>query len=477
MTINNIDVSGLSKQEAIDKIQTAVDSIMEDEIILKHGEYEITVTLNQMELEVNVQEKVVEACQIGRSGNIITNNYEILRTLIYGKNVELDFTFNDEIVQSIYSTLDEDWEDKFINNSYYIEDDTLIIVRGTSGIVIDEEALQEAVEELIIEKIQGIEVNEIEIPVITKNPEEIDLEEIRNEIYKEAQNASYDEETSTLTTHVNGVDFAITIEEAEELLKEDKEEYEIPLEITIPEVTTEQLGEEAFPEQLASFSTRYDASNTNRSTNIELAAEAINGTVLLPGETFSFNGVVGPRTKAKGYLLAGAYSAGELVETYGGGVCQVSTTIYNAVLYANLEIVERYNHSSVVSYVNCGRDATVSYGSKDFKFKNSRNYAIMIKAEAKNGILTIEIWGIKEEEEYEIEITSEVTEVITYSTKYVYDSSLAKGEEVVSSSGVNGAKSITYKITKKNGLVISKEVLSEDSYNPMSRVIKTGSSV
>lgn len=148
--------------------------------------------------------------------------------------------------------------------------------------------------------------------------------------------------------------------------------------------------------------------------------------------------------------------------------------MYNTVLYANLEIVERYNHSSVVSYVDPGRDATVSYGSKDFKFKNSRTYAIKIKAEAKNGILTIEIWGIHEKEELDIELTSEVTDVIICNTKYVYDSSLRKDQEIVQTLGANGAKSIAYKIVKKNGAIISKTVLSEDSYNPMTKVIRTG---
>ncbi len=384
ITISNVDVSGLNKQEAEDKMQKIIDNLMEEQIILKHGEYEKVVSFKQMEVNVDLQKKVYEACTIGRNKNIIANNYQILYVLLHGKNIELDINYNEELVQSIYNNLDEEWEDKFIDNSYYIEDDKLVIVMGKQGVEIDKKALEEEINNLILERIAGKKIYELEIPVITKVPEEINIEEIRNEIYKEAKNASYDEETSTLTTHVNGVDLKITIEEAKELLKEKKEEYEIPLEITKPEITTDKLGEEAFPEKLATFSTRYDASNVNRSTNIELASSEINGTILLPDEKFSFNGVVGPRTKAKGYLMAGAYAAGELVETYGGGVCQVSSTIYNAVLYANLEIVERSNHSSVVSYVDCGRDATVSYGSKDFKFKNSRNYAIMLKAKAEN---------------------------------------------------------------------------------------------
>ncbi len=382
--INNINVSGLSKNEAEEKLQGLVNNILDDEITLKYGDYESIITLKQIELEVDVQDKVYEACVIGRNKNIIANNYKILQTILFGKNINLEYKFNEEIIKSLYNNLDEEWENKFVDNSYYIDKDELVITKGKSGVIIDQEALQQKINQLIYDKIEGKEINEIEIPVITKNLEEIDVEKIRNEIYKEPKNASYNEETSTLTTHTNGVDFKISVDEAKELLKQEKEEYIIPLKITKPEITTEQFGEEAFPEVLGSFSTRYDASNINRSTNIELGAAAMNGTVLLPGETFSFNGTVGPRTKAKGYLLAGAYSAGELVESYGGGVCQISSTLYNAVLYANLEIVQRYNHSSVVSYVNAGRDATVSYGGKDFKFKNSRDYAIKVEAKANN---------------------------------------------------------------------------------------------
>lgn len=144
------------------------------------------------------------------------------------------------------------------------------------------------------------------------------------------------------------------------------------------------------------------------------------------------------------------------------------------MLYANLEIVERYNHSSVVSYVDPGRDATISYGSKDFKFSNPRNFAVRLNLKATNGILEVEIKGVSEEE-FEIEIVSEKTDVIPCAVKYKYDSSLSEEQEIIETYGANGAKSITYKIKKKNGRIISKDVLSEDSYNPMTKVVKTGS--
>ncbi|MCI8620704.1 MAG: hypothetical protein HFJ50_02550 [Clostridia bacterium] len=334
--------------------------------------------------------------------------------------------------------------------------------------------LRKKIEECIHDKIEGKNVKVIDIPTKIKRPEEIDVEKIEKEVYKEAKNASYDRSKGILDIHSNGVEFGISIEDAKKIIQEEKEEYTIPLQITTPQVTIDMLGEDAFPNMLSNFSTRYDASDKNRARNIELASEAINGKVFMPGEVFSFNTVVGPTTKAKGYMPAGAYSGGKLVQDYGGGVCQVSSTLYNTVLLANLEIVERYNHSSVVGYVAPGRDATISYGTRDFKFANPRKYAIKINARATNGILEMEIKGIAQDDDVEIELSSEKTETILCDTKYVYDSSLAEGQEVVETWGANGAKSIAYKTVKKNGRVISKTVLSEDSYNPMVKVVRTG---
>lgn len=464
----------MSQSEAGEKFEGIIDSIMEDEIVLKHGKFEKTFTLKQMELQTDITEKIYEACRIGRKENIIANNYKILSVLIKGENLELNLSFNEEIMKSIFSTLDEEWGEKFVDNSYYIDEDKLVIVRGKAGVVIDEEELRKEVTNLIREKIEGKTKSEIEIPVITKNPSEIDVEKIQKEIHKDAKDASYNKKEGKLSIHSDGVDFGISIEEARQIVSEEKEEYVIPLRITEPAITTSMLGEDAFPDKLASFSTRYDASNTNRATNIDLAAKAIDGTILLPGEKFSFNSVVGPTTASKGYKLAGAYSAGELVENYGGGICQVSSTVYDTALYANLEIVERYNHSMIVSYLDPSLDATISYGSRDFKFLNSRKYAIRIGAKATNGILEVEIKGIFEDDEVEIELQSETTDIIEPNVKYVYDSSLGEGQEVVKTGGANGIKSKAYKIVKKNGRVLSKEVISEDSYNPMTKVIRTG---
>ena len=290
--------------------------------------------------------------------------------------------------------------------------------------------------------------NIIELPVREADPEPINLEKIRKEIYKEPKDAYIEENPFKVYTHVNGVDFNITMEEAEKIIQADKQEYEIPLKITIPEKTIADLGEKAFPDQLSTYTTRYNSGNYNRSNNLELAAKAINGTVLMPGETFSYNQTVGERTISAGYKAAAAYAGGKVIQDVGGGICQISSTLYNAVLLANLEITDRSNHCFETSYVPAGRDATVNWGTVDFQFKNNRKYPIKIETTAGGGIATAKIHGLKEENEYEVVIQSKVTSYISRTTRYKNDSTMDEGKEVIEDNGFDGCNSETYKNIK-----------------------------
>ena len=174
--------------------------------------------------------------------------------------------YNEEVLDNKISSILSALPGAVQEYSYYIEDENLIITKGKGGIIIDKERLKE----LINDKIQKLESNTaiIEIPVVNKEPDAVDLEKIRSEIYKEAQDAYITQDPLTVHPNVNGVDFAISLDEAKEILKEDKEEYVIPLKITVADRTISDLGEEAFPNVLGTFTTRYDASNKNRSNNI-----------------------------------------------------------------------------------------------------------------------------------------------------------------------------------------------------------------
>ena len=167
---------------------------------------------------------------------------------------------------------------------------------------------------------------------------------------------------------------------------------------TQPSNTTTTTKGEEFSDVLGSKTTYYNSSVKGRTTNIRLAAEAINGTVLQPGETFSLNGIVGRRTAAKGYQNAIIFQNGKQVEGLGGGVCQVSSTVYGAVLYADLKVTERSCHQFQVSYTPVSQDAAVYYGSQDFKFVNNTDNPIKIVASAGSGSLSVTIYGTKTSE-------------------------------------------------------------------------------
>lgn len=468
--IGDINVSNLSQEEAKEKIETWYKETALSNIELNYNELSENITIEQFDASVNIDELIKKACQIGKFGNIIKDNYEILFTLLFKNKIELNIQLDDEKLDKKIEEINGKLPDALQKSNYYVEEDNLIIKKGKKGIQINSEEFRKRLNETIKKE----ENRKIIIPVNEITPEEINIEKIYNEIKKEAQNAYISQEPLEVHSHVNGVDFAISLEEAKNILEEQKEEYIIPLKITIPEITLNDLGKEAFSQILGTFSTTYNTSNQNRITNLKLASEKIDGTIILPGETFSYNKVVGERTIAKGYKEAAVYAGGKVVDGIGGGICQLSSTLYNSVLYANLEITSRSNHRFLTSYVTAGRDATVSWGTIDFCFKNTRSYPIKITSEVKNGVVTTSIYGIKEEKEYEVVIESKVTEVIPYSTKYVKDSTLKEEEEEIVQYGANGAKSETYKIVKYNGIVVSREQISSDIYSPLERIVKKG---
>lgn len=475
VSILKIDVSGLSIEEARQRVNDAIQTKFtneNDNVILKHGETEVSVNANTFNSKFDIETAVAEAYNIGRKGNIITDNYSALYTKIFKKDITPELQLDEELLKNSITDLNSKMSDRVIEHSYYIEDEKLIIVMGKEGYTIKTEELSNE----IIEQFKNVHTpyKEIEVPVESKIPDEINLEKIRNEIYKEPKDAYVEKNPTKVHVEEDGVDFGISIEEIKTMMQEKKEEYEIPLKITKAKKKLSDLGEEAFPDQISTFSTIYDASAYNRSTNIALAAKKINGTIVMPGETFSYNKVVGRRTIEAGFKEGISYIGGKSVPDVGGGVCQVSSTLYNTALLANLDITERSNHMFLTGYVSASRDATVYYGSLDFCFKNTRNYPIKITASAKNGVCKVSMYGIKEETEYEVIIQSKVISYINYKTTYKEDPTLEEGKEVVEQYGHTGCISEGYKILKKNGKVVSQTLLSKDSYRAKERIVRKG---
>ena len=469
--INEIEMSGMSQEEAKSKIEALANEKMAKEMNVTYQEYSSTINATVLELNYDINAAIEKAASsIGRRGNLIKNNYDILKTMLFNENINIDISLNEDIAKTTIADMEANIPNALVQSGYYIEDKQLIITKGKRGTVIDDEAFIENIKKSYADLVSTS--TDIDFPVIEADPDSINIDKIHEEVYKEPKDAYYKEEPFEIYPEVEGIDF--DVEEAKKLLQEDKEEYAIDLIITKPKITINDLSEIAFKDVLATFSTRYDASNAPRTTNLKLAAGKINGTVLGAGEEFSYNRIVGERTIAAGYKEAKIYASGEVVDGLGGGICQISSTLYNAAVLANLDITQRRNHQFVTSYLPAGRDATVVYGSQDFKFKNSRKYPVKIEMTVANGMAKATIYGIKENPDYEVSIQTSTVSTIPFTTTYQDDDTLPAGTEKVKQKGANGIVTQTYKIVKQNGNVISKTLLSKDVYNAMQKIILKG---
>lgn len=470
VSVNNIDLSGLTKTQATSKIKKMVDKKLNCELKLFKGDYKVNFNPQEIDIDYKIEKAVESAYSVGREGKVLKDNFKIINTYFSNENFDIEYSYNEDKLSEIISSTLENMPKKLQESGYYIENNNLIISKGTEGYVINNDELKKR----IAKSIKDIENKNtyIEIPTVKEQPKALDINKIHSEVYKESKNAYYTKDPFVVYPHISGIDFAISIEEAQSLLLSQEETITIPLKVIEPEITTNQIGTEAFPDLLATYSTTFSTKNSNRTTNIKLASNKINGVVLLPNEEFSYNKVVGQRTAAAGYKTAAVYVGGRVENGIGGGICQVSSTLYNTALRANLQIIKRSNHRFATGYVPLSTDATVSWGGPEFIFKNSRKYPIKIVSVVNGGKITVQIFGCKEDIEYDVEIKSETLQKIPGKTTYRINESLPKGTTQKVQSGHGGYKSRAYRILKLDGKIISKELLSNDTYAQLETIIE-----
>ena len=433
---NQIELADLTKEEAVEKLNSILNNNEKNVVVVKRGDVKKEIKLDDINGKFDVEDVVNKAYNLGRENDIVKDNYNTILTMIKGENLVANFSYDDELLTKKINEMCLEIPDLATDSSYIIEDNKLIIKNSKSGVAIKTDEFKQE----LINAFSG-NIKEFELPVEHIEKKKIDIEAIHNEIYKEAVNAYYTTNPFKVYKEEYGRDFAITLDQAKKLLNEDKTEYEIQLKNIKPSITVADLDSGAFPNVLSTFTTNYGTGDANRNANIALAAKSINSTVLMPGEVFSYNDLIGECSTKTGYKTATIYLNGKLSTGVGGGICQVSTTLYNAVLRANLEIVQRRNHSLGVTYVPAGQDAMVNIGTSDFKFKNNREYPIKVVAYVGTGSITCQIQGLKQDPEYEVKLESKTIE--STETKYKVE---------------------TYKVLYLNGKVVSRTWLSTDTY-------------
>lgn len=475
VVIANVDVSNMTKEEAIQAVNSVYAESTARTIILNYGDFSFEISSDDIGFGyTNAEELVEQGYEYGRNGNIFQNNMTVLKSYMNTENriqteEKIDF---DKLKMAVENAIPE--ENIFVKDDYYeVSGDKLLLTKGVEGKKIDYTTLGDKV----LEALKTREMN-VEIPVVISTPVSLDIDEVYAKVHKEPVDASYKEgATFEVINEVNGLDF--DKEEAKSLYIALKpgETAKVDLKVTEPKIKVADLGDVLFKTLIATYTSKYDTSDKNRVTNLEVAANRCNNTVLYPGDEFSYNKALGHRTTANGYKMGNSFAGGKVVKTIGGGICQVSSTLYNAVLRAGLTITDRTAHGMYVQYVPQSTDSTVVDNAIDFKFRNDRKYPVKIVTTCENGVMTASIYGVKELDEPTIDIETKILETIEYTTQKQNDSSMKKGTTKVVQKPVNGYVSEAYKVYYKNGKETSRELISKDKYIPTNEIIKVGTKV
>lgn len=422
--VEHIDLGGKTVEEA-QQLLREQDLLQGKAITIANGGKSYTVQGTDIAMTTNVSATAEKALNVTAKGNIFKRAASRMQLKFKQKHIVPVIEVDQEKLGDYLYAFGVQVNGQLKEHEISVEDDTVKIIPGMSG----QSSNVDKAKQQVLNSIKQDKFDSINVDLEKEAPKPFNADTLYDAVHREPKDAYYKVEDRTklvVVPHVVGLE--IDKEEAKAKaasVKEGGDPVALNVQKLMPGVTKSMLESKIFTGKLAAYSTRYNASKTNRSENVALAARKINGTILAPGDVFSYNDIVGKRTVANGFKNAPVYENGKSVDGIGGGVCQVSTTLYSAVLYADLEIVSRTNHSLPVSYVPLGQDATVADGSIDFKFKNNTDYPVQIEAGASGGTISITLVGTPVGNK-EVKLTHETVSVnengtTVVSTKKVYE--------------------------------------------------------
>ncbi len=434
VTVNGTDVAGMTQEQAVETIRAAGWDDPDAAVltIVFPGEETFSVSARETGFTATADEAAQAAWEYGRSGNILSNFFTYLRCAVSGKEMrdELSTGVDEAALRARVETeIGELNLDLSEGNIEIDEEESILkVVKGASLITIDPEEVLST----ILDALQQHQYGEVTYRVQSKDEaDKVSMQELYDAVCTGPVNAGYDTETKEITEGKPGVEFDVA--EAQRLWDAAAVGDTVRIPVTLTEPELESVAG-LFGDKLATKTTSLSGSSYNRINNVKLAAQHIDGVILEPGDSFSYNQTVGQRTKANGFLEAGAYANGQVVQEVGGGICQVSSTLYYCTLISNLKITARTNHYFTVGYIEPGMDATVSWGAPDFQFKNNRTFPIKLRAYVSNGSLTVEIWGTDVDGSY-VKMDYTVSGLTATTYRSVYDKNgnlLSKTQEATS---------------------------------------------
>ena len=464
------ELAGLTQEELRQTV--SADALLSGRVTITADGEELDQR-TQRELGAYVDEESIAdaAWSVGREegpSGWLKNGWTMFCGMV-GVDVPMDLAvyYDDGTLRAAAEELAASFDQEQINGSYELTADGIYATKPAEGRSLDQPGLIRALTAL-----NGAS-GEVEAPFETVPGEELDLEAIAQELNAEPSPARYDIPTGKVVDGTVGVSLdpqaaAFALEAAAP-----GETIRLPAEVTYPSMTAAELEAVLFRDVLGTVTTKVGGTSVRRN-NVRLAGECCNGVILNDGDVFDYNAVVGKRTTARGFGAAPAYVNGETVETVGGGICQVSSTIYYATLLANLEIVERYAHRYAPSYITWGMDATVSWGGPEFRFKNDTGYPIRLDVSYENNKITVNIVGTKTDDTY-VKMTYKNLGDTPYETEYVETDELDWGTQQQKQSPYTGHQVVSYRnVYSGDGKLLSSEKEANSNYKSRNEIIMVG---
>lgn len=470
VSLGEQSLAGLTEKQLRERLTT--DAMLSEEVVITADGEELG-RYSQKDLGAYIDGDALAgaAWSVGReegSLSFLKNGWTMVSGM-FGARHTADVTvhYNDSVLRAAAESMAAKFDQAQVDGSCELTGEGIYAVKPADGRALDQDALVRDLAAL-----DGA-AGTVKASYDTIPGQELDLEAVAQEMNTEPSNARYDIVQGKVVDGQVGVSLDPQAAQFALDAAAPGERIQLPAEVTYPAMTAAELEAVLFRDVLGTATTSVGGTSV-RKNNVKLAGEFCNGVILNDGDVFDYNATVGKRTTARGFGAAPAYVNGETVDTIGGGICQVSSTIYYATLLSNLEIVERYAHRYAPSYITWGMDATVSWGGPEFKFKNNTGYPIRLDVTYSKSQLTVKVVGTKTDDTY-VKMTYDVLSDTAYETEYVETDELDWGTEKQKQSPYTGHNVVSYRnVYDGNGKLISQNLEAKSNYKSRNRIILVG---
>lgn len=397
--IGEYNVSGMTADEVVSLLKEVYpqEDIAGNVITLSCKDNKTELVLDEMKMAFDHQASAEAAMAVGNRGNLVAKTRDMVKSFFSETAIVPKITYDKAMLEEAVVQVAGSYETEPVDYTYEVEKDKVILYNKKDGKKVDREELARELEN----KIWRGEFSDLEVKPVAIQPKPLQAKKLHQWLTAPVEEAAYEKGEDGIVAVRPGkyqckVEQTAVEEAIAKLETSGKEKVTFKVTTKAPKNTTQDLTEHLYKDVLGEYTTYYSGTAA-RNNNVQLATSRINGIEMMPGDEFSYDKTILPRTHENGYQSAPVYVGNKVESGMGGGICQPSSTLYGAALYANLEILERHNHSMLVSYMPPGLDATIAQGYLDMRFKNSTDYPIKIEATAQSGKLTFRILGYNPE--------------------------------------------------------------------------------